>query len=250
MAKCILGLGFSQPMQHRTFHVHSLKKWIVLNGLLWPVSFYLYASIIAILIDGAGRYGLYAVCPSMIELQISTSPLLTSNPCIQWWFAFHFCWAGMIVGAIVGFVQWRFVLRHMNVPDTWITINTIGWAIGGPLAYLSYRLFLYDLALQFAPPLLEAIPEITIFTWGILLSELISSFGEQWLLGKQLLKPNRWVLSNLLGIASAGLLHLLLSPWVPIILYVGLVVGVTSGLVLLYEAKPSNAHASLRTIRP
>ncbi len=154
----------------------------------------------------------------------------------------------MIVGAIVGFVQWRFVLRHMNVPDTWITINTIGWAIGGPLAYLSYRLFLYDLALQFAPPLLEALPEITIFTWGILLSELISCFGEQWLLRKQLPKSNHWVLINLLGIAIAGFVYLLLPRWVPIILCVGLVVGVTSGLVLLYEAKPSNAQPPLRTI--
>lgn len=219
-------------MQPHQFDVKSLKKWIVLNALLWPVGFFIYASLVAILIDGIGRYGLYSTCPSMIEIPSPTTPLLTLNSCLQGWFAFHFCWAGMIVGALVGFVQWRFVLRHMNVPDTWITINTISWAIGGPLAYLSYRLFLHDLAFQFAPLALQAIPEIAIFTWGILLSELISCFGEQWLLGKQWPKTNHWVLSNLLGITSAGSVYLLLPRSTPAILSVGLMVGVASGLTL------------------
>ncbi|MCB0184152.1 MAG: hypothetical protein KDE31_07810, partial [Caldilineaceae bacterium] len=214
-------------MQQKAFDVHPLIKWIVLNGLLWPVGFILYASFVDILIDGIGRLGFYAACPRMYGIP-SPTILLTSNACLQGWFAFHFCWTGMIVGAMVGFTQWRFVLRPITIPDTWITINTISLAIGGPLAYLSYRLFLHDLGSQLALRSLQAIPEMTIFTWVILLSEAISCFGEQWLLGKQGPKSTHWVLSSLLGIASAGCVHLLIGQWIPVIVYGGLFVGVTS----------------------
>ncbi|MCB0185699.1 MAG: hypothetical protein KDE31_15635 [Caldilineaceae bacterium] len=165
------------------------KKWLLLNGLLWPLGFFLYALLVAMLIDGAGRYGLYAICPQWIELHIATSPLLTFNPCLQGWFALHFCWVGMIVGTAVGYGQWRFALRDIGIPDTWLTLNTISWAVGGPLAYLSYRLFLQGLTFQLASVWLQARPELIIFTWTILLSEVLSGFGRQCLLRNSLPKP-------------------------------------------------------------
>lgn len=230
-------------MRQLTFDFNFLKKWIVLNGLLWPVGLYLNWLLIYILFYGLGRIGIYSFCTELIEIPSPTTPLLTSNPCLQRWFIPEFCLTGIIVGKGIGFVQWRYALRHINLPKSWIDINTLSWAVGGPLAYLFYILFLHSLSFRFVPFLSQDIPVLTIFMWAYLLSESISCVGEQRIIGKHLAKPNYWLLSNFLGIGSAAVVDIFLSQSIPAILYVGLFVGVTSGLALLYCVKHSEQSA-------
>jgi hypothetical protein len=226
-------------MQQLSFDGNLLKKWIVLNGILWPVGLYLNWLLVYILFYGLGRSGIYSSCTPIIEIPSPTTPLHTSSLCLQGWFILEFCLAGIIVGKGIGFVQWRYALRHINLPKSWIDINTLSWAVGGPLAYLFYILFLRSLSFQFVPFLSQDIPNLTIFTWVYLFSKLISCVGEQRILSKHLPKPNYWLLSNLLGIGSAGVVDVFLLQWIPAILYIGLFVGVTSGLALVYCTKHS-----------
>ncbi|MEZ4869811.1 MAG: hypothetical protein R3C14_51270 [Caldilineaceae bacterium] len=209
----------------------------MLNSILWPVGGILNWLLISILLYGLVPTGLYSTCTSMIEIPSPITPLLTSNPCLQRWFAFEFFWVGMIIGEAVGFVQWRFVIRHINLPKTWISINTISWAVGGALAYLLYSFCLHNSYSQIVPFLAQDTVGLTLFTWVLMMSELISCVGEQWLLSKNGLWPNYWLLSNLLGVGSAGIVGFLLPNWLPTIGYVGLWVGVTSGFTLWYDVK-------------
>ncbi len=116
----------------------------------------------------------------MIELPTPFSPLLTTNPCLQRWFALAFLWAGITVGHGIGFVQWWFMRRPRNLPKTWIDIHTISWAVGGPVAYLLYVVLLRKLPFQFLPFQAEAQPTLIMFTWILLMSEFISFVVGQW----------------------------------------------------------------------
>ena len=224
-------------MHQRRSTLSLLKKWIILHGFLWPVGYAISWILVFILLYGLGPTGLYSICPSMIELHSPTTPLLTSNPCLQRWFAFEFFWVGIIVGRGIGFVQWRITLRQLNLPERWIDMNTMSWAVGGPVVYLVYVSYLRNF--PFLPFQSQSIPVVTILTWIFVVSELISCVGEQRLLGQYVHRRNYWFLSNLLGILSAGFLNIFLSPWIPAIWYIGLCVGVTSGLALWYGAKNS-----------
>lgn len=226
-----------QLMHQRRSTLSLLKKWIILHGTLWPVSFLLNWVLVFILFDGLGAMGLYSSCPSTIAAPSPTSPLQISNPCIQRWLALEFFFIGIIVGRGVGFVQWRITLRQLNLPQRWIDMNTISWAVGGPVVYLVYGLYLRNF--PFLPFQSRLLPEVVVFTWAFIVSELISCAGEQWVLDKHWRKPSYWLLSNLLGIIGAGLVDLFLSQWLPAIWYVGLFVGVTSGLALWHGAKIS-----------
>ena len=150
--------------------------WII----VWPVGLWLNWLLVYILLYGLGRTGVYTTCPSMIELPTQFTPLLTANPCLQRWFALTFLWAGITVGHGIGFVQWWFMLRQLNLPKTWIDIHTISWAVGGPVAYLLYVALFRKHPFQFLPFQAEAQPELIMFTWVLLMSEFISFVGGQW----------------------------------------------------------------------
>lgn len=147
-------------------------RWSLLNALLWPVGLWVdWLLVYSLLSSFPAR--LLAACPTTIELQIVRSPLFTPNPCRQLGLALIVCWAGITVGYLAGYLQWRLFRRQLPAP--WIVSNAIGHAIGSPLAYLVY------LAAQ---PYLPAQPwqlaELTLFLWIWLCSRWLSAVGAQW----------------------------------------------------------------------
>lgn len=120
-------------MHQRRSTLSLLKKWIILHGILWPVGYAISWILVFILLYGLAPTGLYSSCPSIIEVPSPVTPLLTSNSCVQRWLALELFFVGIFVGRGVGFVQWRLTLRQLNLPQRWIDMNTISWAVGGPV---------------------------------------------------------------------------------------------------------------------
>jgi len=65
----------------------------------------------------------------------TTSPT-TAEP-EQWMVYLLAVGAGLFAGAVLAFFQWRALRRHFNRAGWWVPANSLAWAVGMPLIFLS-----------------------------------------------------------------------------------------------------------------
>jgi MFS family permease len=92
---------------------------------------------------GAAIGGLITLTANLVNMPIAdTTNAFTSNPLLK---IAVMGASGAIYGAVLSFVQTRWVDREVHLPQNWMLYNFLGWAIGSAISSIISGLLMQDL---------------------------------------------------------------------------------------------------------